>query len=93
MQTKFGFNQYNKPAPVWLRKGKKVFSNLENLVIGILLLTGFTNDSLVLLIIKLSSNFVLENLEILFGNGQVYTPTDEEMAHPSDNGENKPDKP
>lgn len=79
-KTKFGFSQANVPAPVWFRKGKKIFSNLENFVIAILMFSGYASDSMVLLIIKLSSNFLLENIEILLGNGQAYIPSNEEIG-------------
>lgn len=76
-QTKIGWKQVNRPAPVWFRKGKKIFSNLENLAIGILLLMGYTQDSFIILVIKLVTSSILENLETILGNGQYYVPSNE----------------
>jgi hypothetical protein len=63
----------NKPAPRWYRKFKKVFSNTENFVIGILLVMGYGAESTLLLIIKLSTSFLLNNLDTIIANGEEYT--------------------
>jgi len=76
-KTKFGKSQINKPAPLWFRKFKKIWSNCENLAIVILLGMGYQQDSLLMLLIKTISNFILENLEVLLGNGQYYVPSNE----------------
>jgi hypothetical protein len=52
-----------KKAPRWFRKLKKIWANTETLIIGVLLLNGFTDGSLVMLLVKMGSQTFLENLE------------------------------
>lgn len=63
-----------RPAPRWFRITKKIWSNTENLVIGVLLVTGHTDNSLSLLIFKLASSFVKDTLESVMSNGEEYAP-------------------
>lgn len=63
-----------KPAPKWFRITKKIWSNTENLVIGILLVTGHTDSSLPLLVFKLCSSFLKDTLESVMSNGEEYAP-------------------
>lgn len=73
--TKIGPGQIGKPAPLWFRKFKKIFVNTENAALTLLAL-NHPPDSIVLLLIKLGSSWLLENLETILGNGQHYIPTD-----------------
>lgn len=66
------FNNAKKPAPKWFRKFKKIWSNTENTVIAILLIMGYTAEAPLLLIIKLSSSYILNNLDTLLANGDDY---------------------
>jgi len=66
-------NMLNSPAPKWYRITKKVWSNTENLVIGILLITGHTDSSIALLVFKLISSFIKDNLDtILVSDTEEY---------------------
>ena len=63
----------NKPAPKWYRITKKIWSNAENLFIGIWLATGHVQDSPTLLVFKLVSSFVKDNLDtILVSDSEEY---------------------
>lgn len=68
---------FNTPSPKWYRITKKIWSNAENLFIGIWLITGHVQDSPVLLIFKLCSSFVKENLDtVLSSESETYAPKD-----------------
>lgn len=67
-----GKSSINKPAPRWFRITKKLINNITNFTIGILLITGHGEGSLVMLIIKLSQSFVMETLDTFMSNGEVY---------------------
>jgi len=68
-------NPLNKPAPKWYRITKKVWSNAENLFIGVWLATGHLQDSPTLLVFKLISSFVKDNLDsILVSETEEYAP-------------------
>lgn len=66
------FDSINRPAPRWYRVVKKIWSNGENLFIGIWLVTGHTQDSMVLLIFKLCSSFVKDTLDSVLVDGTEY---------------------
>lgn len=71
---------WNRPAPRWYRKFKKIFSNCENFILAILMIKGHAADAPLLLIIKLSTSFILNNLDTLLANGEEYkTETDEKQ--------------
>jgi len=84
-------NMLNKPAPKWYRITKKVWSNTENLVIGILLITGHTDSSISLLIFKLVSSFIKDNLDtILVSDTEEYAPKAEVVMNSSNPGDKPP---
>lgn len=66
-----------KPAPIWFQKLKKIISLTTNTVILALLLFGYTNDSLILLILKLGSSYIMSILDILLANKDDETKFDE----------------
>jgi hypothetical protein len=57
-----------KQSPLWFRKLKKIWSNTETLVIGILLLKGYTDGSLVMLLVKMGSQTLFENLDTILAH-------------------------
>lgn len=67
-----GLDSRNKPAPRWFRITKKLLSNTINFTMALLLLLGYTDSSLLMLVIKLSQSFVMDQLETLMSNGEVY---------------------
>lgn len=69
-------DNFSKPAPRWFRIGKKLLSNTVNFSCAILLLCGYTSESLLLLVIKLSESFVMDQLDTLMANGEVYAKPD-----------------
>ncbi len=69
---------FNKPAPKWYRVTKKIWSNTENFVIALLLMTGHSAESLGFLIFKLSSSFIKDNLDtLLVSDSEDYAPKEE----------------
>ncbi len=68
----------NKPAPRWYRKFKKIFSNIENFVLTLLMIQGTAADAPILLVIKLCTSFILNNLDTLMANGEDYIRVDNE---------------
>lgn len=69
-----------KPSPKWYRKFKKIFSNTENFIIALLMVTGYTSEAPLLLIIKLSTSFILNNLDTLIANGDDYVSNQKEQS-------------
>lgn len=68
----------SKPSPKWYRITKKIWSNAENLFIGIWLASGHLQDSPTLLIFKLISSFVKDNLDtILVSESESYAPKED----------------
>lgn len=62
----------HKPAPRWFRIVKKLLNNTVTFVIAILMLFGHRADDTILLIIKLSQSFLMEQLDTFMSNGEVY---------------------
>ena len=81
--TKIGKSQIGKPAPLWFRKFKKILTNTETAVIVILLAMGYANESLLMLLIKTGSSWLIENLETILGDGQYYVPSDQTIENQS----------
>lgn len=54
-----------RQAPVWFRKLKKIWANTETLVIGMLLIKGYTDGSMVMLLVKMGSQTLFENMETI----------------------------
>ena len=74
-------NFLSKPAPRWYRITKKVWSNAENLFIGVWLATGHVQDSTILLVFKLISSFIKDNLDtILVSDSEEYVQKDDAPA-------------
>ena len=55
MQT---IDKITAPPPKWYRIFNKVYGNTETFVMALLLIMGYTDQSTLLLIIKLSSSFL-----------------------------------
>jgi len=75
----------NKPAPRWFRLTKKILSLTINTVISLLLIMGYTSESVTLLVIKLAESYLMNLLDTLLSNGEVYAtytaPGDEEQQN------------
>jgi hypothetical protein len=66
-------NPLNQPAPKWYRITKKVWSNAENLFIGVWLATGHMQDAPAMLVFKVCSSFVKDTLDsILVSDTETY---------------------
>jgi hypothetical protein len=52
-----------KIAPLWFRKIKKIWANTETLIIALLLIYGHGEGSLWMLLVKMGSHVLLENIE------------------------------
>jgi len=51
-------NKIVAPPPKWYRVFNKVYGNTETFVMALMLIMGYTDQSTLLLIIKLSSSFL-----------------------------------
>jgi hypothetical protein len=71
-----GIKSVHRPAPRWFRIFKKVLNNIINFGIAILLILGYANESTLMLIIKLSQSFIMEQLDTFMSNGEVYATED-----------------
>jgi hypothetical protein len=65
-----------KRSPRWFRILKKVLSNTENTVLGILLIMGYSSDAPAMLIYKLASSFIMNNLDTILAE-PVEPPADD----------------
>lgn len=54
-----------RPAPKWFRILNKVWGQVENFIIALLLLFGYGNESFTMLIVKLTSSFLREFLNTI----------------------------
>jgi hypothetical protein len=84
--VKISKDGYKKPAPRWFRLTKKVLSLTLNTVITALLILGYTNDSLILLFIKLGESYLMNLFDTILSNGEVYAapysaPNDNEIKN------------
>lgn len=61
-----------KPAPRWFRLTKKIFALTINTVMTVLLLLGYGSESFILLVIKLSESYLMNLLDTILSNGEVY---------------------
>lgn len=75
-ETKIGRSQIGRPAPLWFRKFKKVYTNTESFAL-ICLAFKYPADSFIMVVIKAGSSCLLENLDTILGNGQYYVPSNE----------------
>lgn len=57
-------NNSGKQSPLWFRKFKKIYTNLENVALT-LLVFKFPQDSFTFVLVKIGSNALLENLETI----------------------------
>lgn len=55
----------NTPAPLWFRRLKKALTLLSDTACVILLTLGYTEDSLLILILRIGISGVLQTLEVV----------------------------
>lgn len=77
MKTSISISNGIKPPPRWFRKFKKIFENTENAAIILLMATGHTQDSFLILCIKTGTSVLLSNMETLLANGEEYKKSDD----------------
>lgn len=70
----------HKPPPKWLRITDRIIGNVENLVLTIWLILGYSSDAPALLIYKISSSFLREQLKLLITDGEIYARVDEQTG-------------
>lgn len=63
----------NKPAPRWFRKTKRALTLLADTACIILLSMGYSEDSLLMLVLRVGLSGVLQSFEIILSNGEEYT--------------------
>ena len=66
----------NKPAPRWLRIADGVIGDLEDVVLTIMLMKGYTADAPNMVIYKVASSFARRQLKRIVSNGEVYAKAD-----------------
>lgn len=71
---------FNVPSPRWYRITKRVWVAVENIFIGVWLVTGHTDSSTTLLIFKIISSQVKDALDGILTNGQEYAPAGSQEA-------------
>ena len=64
---KLSVNNIDKPSPVWFSKLKRAVSLTVTFGCALLLALGYTDQSLALIIIKLSESFLMNMLDIFGG--------------------------
>lgn len=64
-QTTANFKNIGKQSPRWFRILKKCWANTETFVIAILLMMGYASDSFAMLIVKMGTQTLFENLETI----------------------------
>lgn len=62
------------PAPKWYRKFNTIYGNTETFALALLLVLGYSEDSRLLLIIKLCSSFIRGQLSVWLTGGEEYAP-------------------
>lgn len=67
-------SNFTKPAPRWFRITDGIISDAENVVITILLLKGITDHDATMIIYKMASEFVRNQLRRFLSNGEEYAP-------------------
>lgn len=73
-----------KPAPRWFQKLKKIISLTTNTVIVGLLLAGYENESLLLLMIKLGSSYLMQLLDTLLADEtEIQSLTEDDTIFPT----------
>lgn len=70
--SKISTSNSGRPAPKWFRKFRKIFTHTENFAMGVLLTLGYGDQSVVMLLVKLSTSFILDVFDTLLGNGEQY---------------------
>lgn len=65
-----------RPAPRWFRKLKRFLTPLVDGAIIILLASGFDDNSMLMLILRIGYGQIIIALEGLLANGEVYAKAD-----------------
>ena len=79
-KTTISINNASRPAPRWFRKIRKALEYLIDAAIVILMATGHTENSVLILILRVGMNAVFNALETVLANGEEYAPVQEQ--HP-----------
>lgn len=77
-QITASINNANKPAPKWFRKTKRALTMLSDSAIVMLLARGYTENSVVMLWIRVGLSGVLNTLEVVLANGEEYAPSNQQ---------------
>jgi len=67
---------YKKPAPRWFRLTKKISALTMNTVMLCLLAMGYSGESMVMLLIKIGESYLMNLLDTILSNGEVYATED-----------------
>jgi hypothetical protein len=68
MTTKKIINKINQNTPIWFRKLKKAITLLSDATIIILLGIGYSEDSLIMLVIRVGISAIMNSIEIFLSD-------------------------
>lgn len=78
-KTTISLQNKNVPAPRWFRRLKDVLTILFDASIVIAFLYGFTENSKEILIARIAYSAIMNSLDKLLANGEVYAPSEISM--------------
>jgi len=79
-KTTLKLKNKNVPAPRWFRRLKDVLTILFDASILIAFLYGFTDNSKEILIARIAYSALMNSLDKLLANGEVYAPSETAMG-------------
>lgn len=79
-KTTISLQNKNVPAPRWFRRLKDILTILFDASIVIAFLYGFTENSKEILIARIAYSAIMNSLDKLLANGEVYAPSEISMG-------------
>lgn len=79
-KTTISLKNKNVPAPRWFRRLKDVLTILFDASIVIAFLYGFTENSKEILIARIAYSAIMNSLDKILANGEVYAPSETAMG-------------
>ena len=74
MALKLSTKNIKSPAPKWFRRLKKSITLLADTAAVILLAMGFTENTLIMLLVRVGVSGILESAEALLADDPIYIP-------------------
>jgi hypothetical protein len=79
-KTTISTENTNLPAPRWFRRLKKAMTILFDAAIVISLYYGYTENSTEILVARVAYSALVNSIEALLANGEVYAPSETSMG-------------